>query len=110
MAFSLDNSISRRVFSAHMAEEVVYRPARGRPRRIKAIVDRQTHAAIGDGRPVQMLVIEVDNSPATGITADELDTGRDRIEIARVIGGEPESRDIGQLLAQDEGRLTLEVR
>jgi hypothetical protein len=108
MAFSLDRLT--RCFSSHFAEEVVYRPAKGLPRRIKAVVDRQSPVPIGESRPIQFLLIEVDNDPITGITADEIDTGRDRIEVARVVGGVPESRDIGQVVNQDEGRITMEVR
>jgi len=108
MAFSLDRLT--RIFSAHFAEEVVYRPSRGQPRRIKAVVDRQLPTALGELRPIQMMVIEVDNDPITGITADELDTGSDRIEVARVVGGVAESRDIAQIISQDEGRISMEVR
>lgn len=110
MAFSLNNSIARRVFSAHMAEEVVYRPAKGSPRRIMAMVDRQNPVPIGESRPIQFIVIEVDNDPRTGITRTELDTGGDRIDLARETGGEPESRDIARVVTEDEGRIALEVR
>lgn len=108
MAFSLDRLT--RCFSSHFAEWVVYQPAKGSPRRIKAVVDRQSPVPIGESRPIQFMLVEVDNDPITGITAVEIDTGRDRILLPREVGGQPESRDIGQIQSQDEGRMILEVR
>ncbi len=108
MVFSLGRLT--RCFSAHFAEWVVYRPASGQPRRMMAVVDRQSPVAIGDSRPINFVVVEVDNNPITGLTAEEIDTGGDRIELAREVGGVPESRDIAQIVAQDSGRIQLEVR
>lgn len=108
MAFSLDRLT--RCFSAHFAEEVVYQPAKGAPRRIKAVVDRQPKVPINESRPIQFMLIEVDNDPTTGIASTEVDTGMDRIMVSRETGGKLESRDIGSIQSQDEGRMVLEVR
>jgi len=112
MTFSLTRM--RKAFTAHMAEEVTYVPRKGTPRVISAVVDRQPKTSLSEmqGRTnaLPFFQIEVENDPATGISADELDTGGDRIEVAVRVGQIQESRAIRRIVSQDEGMIVLEVR
>lgn len=101
MAFSLDRLT--RCFSAHFAEEVVYRPAKGSPRRIKAVVDRNLSP--------ESIIIEIDNSAETGIVATEINHQRDIIDVPLTEGGFVSTRYIAlPFPSQDAGRLKLDLR
>lgn len=94
-------------------ERVTYVPASGPRKVISAIVNRQPKATIAEmsaGRPVVQMTIVVANNIRTGISVHQLDTGKDRIEVARRKGGEVESRAIASIRSQDAGMLTLEIR
>lgn len=112
MTFSLTRT--RKAFTAHFAEDVTYIPRKGTARVVSAVVDRSPPQALSEipGRTnaVPMMMIEVENDVSTGISADELDTGGDRIEVAIRVGGLQESRAIRRIVSQDEGMIVLEVR
>lgn len=83
----------------------------GAGREITACVERQVRAAVqgpGDVLRPHMLVY-VANSATIGISAAELNTGRDLLTIPFKVGGTPEAFHIVRVLNQDEGMLVLEV-
>lgn len=112
MTFSLARQ--RKAFTAHFAEEVTYLPAKGTARVISAVVDRSPPTTLpeipGRSNAVTQFNIEVENDPSTGISADELDTGGDRIEVAARVGGIATSKSIRRIVSQDDGMIVLEVR
>ena len=93
------------------AEAITYRPRVGDTRVINAVVNRSPPAPLGPpGTLAAQLTIAVANSEETGISAAELDTGGDSIDVALRVGGTPETRRIARLAVQDAGILVLEVR
>lgn len=110
----LDLSADAAKFMLDFAEDIVYRPLNGRPRTIKAVVNRDVHRPMdgaGGGRPINAMTITVANDRITGIASDEIDTGGDRIDVAVRVGGRPETRPIASdILNQDAGMLELGVR
>jgi hypothetical protein len=95
-------------------ELITYVPERGPRRTIWAIVNRQPKSVIselpGPGRPVVQMTITVRNDSRKGISIHQLDTGKDRVELARRKGGEVESRAIASISSHDAGMITLEIR
>lgn len=92
-------------------ESIVYRPRVGSTRNIVAIVDRSPPAPLGPpGTLAAQLTVAVMNSAVVGISAGELDTGGDSIDVALRVGGTPETRRITRIAEQDAGMLVLEVR
>lgn len=94
------------------AESIEYWPAGAvAARQIKAIVDRNPPAPIGEAPRmlVTRLQIEVANDGTAGILATELDRGSDRVKLALRVGGTAEFRVVAAILKQDAGMLTLEV-
>lgn len=91
--------------------KLVYRPADGPPRSIKAIVRRNPIEGVPGLQQAQSkpFEIEVENNEKTGIAAHKLNTGGDKIEIERVKKGPVELRSITRIIDQDAGMLTLEI-
>jgi len=100
------------VFFSDFAEAVIYRPHAGRPRSILAVVDREPPAFLAEANGPQTpgLHVIVRNNATEGISAAELDTGLDTIDVASRVGGEVTTRSIVRLVQQDAGLLRLEVR
>ena len=100
------------------AETVTYYPHVGyggtaTSREIKAIVIReqiQTSGADGGIVVVPVFEVHVANDSVTGISATELDTGGDKIELAMRIGGEATKRSIIYLNEHDDGMLQLQCQ
>lgn len=98
-------------FTDCFGESVVYRPRTGAARTIRAIVDRQSYAAIpglsqGIGPNVTVHVL---NSATLGISSTELDTGGDKMDVALRLGKTAETRVIARLVGHDAGMLDLEL-
>jgi hypothetical protein len=101
-------------FLADFGETVIYRPAAvgAATRTIVAVVNRPEPQPSG---PVNAwegmaITITVANNATTGISAAELDSGRDKIDVALRVGGTVAARPIVGIVSQDSGMLTLEVR
>jgi len=93
-------------------ERIVYRPADGMPREITAIVTRRPRELMDDvGVLLPKLSIIVANHPQLGISSAQLDTGRDRVDVAERCGGPVVTRMVGEIVGEhDEGMIELEVR
>ena len=92
----------------------MYHPAKGSARRIRANVGRNERTVpaqfAGNARPHPELTIEVSTDPNVGITGEELDTGKDHIELAVKVGQSPQRRPIIKRLRESPGMMLLEVK
>jgi len=81
-------------------ESATYKPRSGDPRAITIIVDRDAPQPVP---PTQVLrpnlTVYVHNNVTTGILSTELDTGGDKLSIAKTIGGTAEDMAIVKLKA-----------
>lgn len=100
--------------SDEFAETVTYKPRGGGTRAIKAVVDRNPPAYKGPSGKIvtPVLAIRVPNSATTGISSAELDTGGDKVSVAKRIGETAEDLPVHvpqNGTTHDAGRLTLEL-
>lgn len=93
-------------------EEIVYLPAGGGGRTIKAIVNRDQPAELGDAPHghAPLAIIAVRNDETDGISSAEIDTGGDKVRYAVRLKKTPQDRRITGIISQDSGMLRLEVR
>lgn len=95
------------------AETLVYHKKDGGARTIRAVVDRQSYAAVteaGGAYVLPLFEIHVANNATTGITSEELNLGGDFFVFSDRIGKRTEERAITSLVSHDEGMLILECR
>ncbi len=94
------------------AEVVTYRPNEGRPRQIRAHVNRNPPAPVEGALNAicPKAIVTVANDQIYGIGAIEVDRGVDKIDLALKEGGTIESRTLGDVIYQDHAFLKLEVR
>lgn len=102
------------VLSDHK-ETIVYRPNGGRPRSIRAIVDRNPPEPIEEVPQAlaPKLVLTVLNNERTGISSHQaaaIDTGGDTVDVAVRVGGEVTTRPIAKILRHDDATVEVEVR
>ena len=94
-------------------EAVVYYPGgSGTGRTILAIVERGQVERL-DGAPAghaQNIEIEVANIATIGIAGTEVNTGADKVAVAKRIGGTAVSSRITRIISQDAGMMRLEIR
>jgi len=107
---TLDLTGDAQTFLHDFGETVTYKPRSGKPRAIKAVVDRSPPAPVEPGAIAPLATITVANDQHEGIASDQLDTGGDEVDMAVRVGAEPTTRTITALLDQDDGMITLEVR
>ena len=83
------------------AETVTYYPAAGAGRQISAVITRS--------EPGRMPVINalVINNVTGGISSDEVDTGGDKIEVAKRVGEKPGLLRITEVINHDAGLMLL---
>ena len=93
-------------------EWLIYRPAGGVPRRIRAIVHRSSPEPVPGvpGSLAGKAEVSVYNNGATGISSATVDNGGDRLDIALRQGGDVTKRPIGRILSDTAGVLKFEVR
>jgi len=110
---------AKRMIDAFDPETLVYRPDGGTARNVKALVDRETPAPTAEAPRAMAPEIHValvnqatssDDDTYGGISAGEIDTGKDRIVIALRAGATAVERGLGPLVEQDGGMIRLEVR
>lgn len=94
------------------AEDIKYYPKGGGVREIRAIVDRQGVAALGDAPhgKSHLLNITVKNDDTEGISSSEVDTGGDEVELQVRLSESVKRRRITKVISQDPGMMQLEVR
>jgi hypothetical protein len=100
---------------AQLSEAVVYRPRDGKPRTIRAIVNRKPPESVnGTEAPTFSFSVKVfaDSETETygGIDVTEVNTGGDKIEVAPRRGGTASDRAVAVVLECDHGYLLLGVR
>jgi hypothetical protein len=93
-------------------ETVVYIPAVGAERGIKAIVERNGIGRVAGTKQGTgpELAISVANSISDGISSAEFKKNQDKIRLAVNFGETPQDRLLVKILDQDAGMLVLEVR
>jgi hypothetical protein len=91
-------------------ESATYKPAGGGSRSIQAIIDRDDAAALVGLANSPLLIVRVKNSTTEGISASEIDTGGDKINLVVRLGETAQDRNITRILSQDQGMLELETR
>jgi hypothetical protein len=94
---------------ASMAEDVVYTPATGTPRTIRALVSRQQADAYGNTLS-PMMTVSVANDATQGIVASSLNVGSDTITVSERPGKTAEARNINRILINNAAYLRLELR
>jgi len=90
-------------------ETVNYIPRVGQNRSITVLVDRESVtdvAGLNYGRAPELTIL-VKNSATAGITADEIDTGGDKIELAIREGESAQERRITNISFNDATSLTI---
>jgi len=91
--------------------DVVYQPAGKPARTIRGLVRFQPPSRTAAPQGIAPLLhLSVLNSSEVGISAIELDTGLDTVRVPLRVGGQLQSRRLSQIIHQDAGLLTLEVR
>lgn len=98
---------------AQFGESIMYFPGAGGERPIQAIVDREPPAILDAAGNAVMpsCIIRTYNSCRSGIASNEIDTGRDEIELILKIGDAiPKRFSIMQMLSQDSGVVQVALR
>jgi hypothetical protein len=74
-------------------------------RTVAAIVVRDPNAILSEIGEVltNALIIRVANDPTTGIDANRIDTGTDRVEVSTIVDGPKEYRSIVRVLSDANG-------
>jgi hypothetical protein len=107
------DAVSVFLSSDEFAETVVYNPHGGGSRTILAVVDREPPSIMDDlGNVVSLsFMVYVANDATAGITATEVDTGGDRLQIS-AMAGQVSRRgcSIIRVMDNDAGMLQLAVR
>lgn len=88
------------------AVDVVYYPRDGSASRtIKGRVERGTMEIINETGDVlsQAIIVTVENDNGKGIASDEIDTGGDKLAVARRVGKDAEQRSIVRVLSDNAG-------
>ena len=91
---------------------ITYMRSGGDDRAIVGVVDYDTAQNMGampQGKG-SVFTVMVKNHATEGVTPDELNTGKDKIKIPDRVGNAAIERKITQIIEQNEGFLTLEVR
>lgn len=106
----LDDTAS--IWLEKFGETITYLPGSGGSRSILAIVNRPEASKIsglphGSGAA---LIIEVANDVTTGISAAEVDRGRDKVQLPERFGDAVKTKRITNILAQDAGMIKLELQ
>ncbi len=94
-------------------ETVVYfANGNGAGREITAVVVRDPLAIIAEIGEVlsQAMIVRVVNDSTLGISATDIDTGRDRIWVPITADGDPEARSIVRVLSDTNGFLRVLVQ
>lgn len=108
---SIDQQADAHIFDQDFGEELVYHPYNGPARLITGSVFREVPEPLETGNtPTVVMAVSVPNSSEQGISRDELDLGRDQIEVAVKVGGEKVFRKLAVVEDEDPGRLTIGVR
>ena len=94
------------------AESIVYYPqgviANGRT--IRAMVQRGVEVVNETQQVSQAVVVRVTNSNTLGISATEIDDGRDTISVSLIEGGTAEVRQITRMTDDSNGLVRFMVR
>ena len=112
-AFDTNLAAEASYFASAFGEAVTYKPRGGGSRAISAVVFRKQPEPIGTGGAgveTTLAEIRVENNSSTGISAAELDTGGDKVTLAMRSGETAIDHRITQLLNDEDGMLSLEVR
>lgn len=93
------------------AEDVVYTPALGNLRPIKAVIIRDGLVQnLKDDSDSASIEVHVANSDTVGIASYDINCGRDKLTFSDRPGEAPTVHTIQRLLSHDEGMLVLECR
>jgi hypothetical protein len=97
---------------AQFGEDITYVPLRGEPRTVKAIVDRNPPTAFDavDNIALEEVQISVYNDGHRGILSSTVNTGGDRVEVARRKGRKAQSLAITTLDDDSGGVCVLRLR
>ena len=96
---------------SQFGEDVTYYPlgSDGCGRAIKAIVER-AEEVLETGAVAQMVMVRVVNDATIGISATEINDGRDEIAIALTEGGTVQRRHIVRMTDDSNGMVRFRVR
>lgn len=95
-----------------MGVDVIYVPISGTPRTIKAVVAYDGVKRIDSMQRghTSKLTVSVFNHAVYGVTMSQVDTGGDKFTIRTEVGGTLQDRPIKDVISQDDGMITFEVR
>ena len=108
-AMILQSMLTASTDSNSIAEDVVYTPATGQPRTIRALVQRRQPEAYGNSlSPV--IVVTVANDADLGIISASVNAGADKLTVSERPGETAEARNIARITANNAAYLTFELR
>lgn len=87
------------------AERITYIPATGSSRTIKAVVQREPNEEFGGLTPE--IIVLVENDSTRGIASDEVNTGGDKLKLAKRTDKVPVLVRIAQIMEHDAGFMKL---
>jgi hypothetical protein len=95
-----------------MGSDVIYVPLSGASRTIKAVVAYDGVKRIDSMQRghTSKLTVSVFNHAVYGVTMSQVDTGGDKFTIRTEVGGALQDRPIKDVISQDDGMITFEVR
>jgi len=97
---------------SEFGETVLYRPNGKRPRSISAIVKRHPPEPLEGAERARSSRIEVTvkNDYLEGIASDEIDIGKDQIDLSRRVNDTVETLSLARLIRHDAAVIVFEVR
>jgi hypothetical protein len=97
---------------ADRGEGLIYRPAGGSSREILALVKRQPRAAVIGVEQTRLPELEIlaVNDSEDGISSEEVQPGRDAIDVELRIGDGAKRRTIGDVIAQCPHSIRVGIR
>ena len=110
---TLDLSIDAPVLMTEDGEDAKYRRDGHPARPITVVVRRMPPQPAADGKPMRgrdVMHVLVLNNNQTGIASDEIDPGRDKLEVAPRPGLRAVVKTITQIVGVDRGTMILEVQ
>jgi hypothetical protein len=88
---------------------VYYAGGTGAGRTIDAIIEREVQVITDAGIPALQTLITVRDSNTLGISATEIDSGRDKVTVSLRVGETAQTRQIARVVSTDNSMVQFEV-
>lgn len=88
---------------------IYYAEGTGDGRVIDAIVEREVQVITDAGIPALKTLVTVRDSETLGVSATEIDTGRDKVTVSLRVGETPQLRQITRVVSTENSVVQFEV-